>query len=40
VEKAVTDAQDTQTETTEMLYTAFRNHVALKHSEGEALRAS
>ena len=40
VEKAVTDTQDTKAETTEMLYTAFRNHVALKHSEDEALRAS
>ena len=33
VEKAVTDAQDTQPETTEMLYRAFRTHVKLKHSE-------
>jgi uncharacterized protein (DUF1501 family) len=40
VEKAVTDTQDTQPETTDALYTAFRNHVALKHSEDEALRAS
>jgi hypothetical protein len=31
-EKAVTDTQSTQPETTEMLYMAFRNHVA------EALR--
>jgi len=40
VEKAVTDTQNTQPETTEMLYTAFRNHVELKHSEDQALRAS
>jgi len=40
VEKAVTDTQSTQPETTEMLYMAFRNHVALKHSEDQALRAS
>jgi hypothetical protein len=33
VEKAVTDAQDTQPETTEILYAAFRTHVKLKHSE-------
>ena len=33
VEKAVTDAQDTQPETTEMLYESFRTHVKLKHSE-------
>jgi hypothetical protein len=33
VEKAVTDTQDTQPETTEMLYAAFRTHVQLKHSE-------
>jgi hypothetical protein len=33
VEKAVTDAQDTQPETTELLYEAFRTHVKLKHSE-------
>ena len=33
VEKAVTDAQDTQPETTDMLYGAFRTHVSLKHSE-------
>jgi hypothetical protein len=33
VEKAVTDAQDTQLETTDMLYRAFRAHVKLKHSE-------
>jgi hypothetical protein len=33
VEKAVTDAQDTQLETTDMLDRAFRTHVKLKHSE-------
>lgn len=33
VEKAVTDTQSTQTETTEELYKAFRAHVELKHSE-------
>jgi len=35
VEKAVTDTQNTQPETTEMLYKAFRIHVKLKHSEGQ-----
>jgi hypothetical protein len=33
VEKAVTDPERTQPETTEMLYKAFRIHVKLKHSE-------
>ena len=33
VEKAVTDSESTQTETTELLYKVFRAHVALKHSE-------
>jgi hypothetical protein len=33
VEKAVTDTQNTQPETTEMLYKVFRTHVKLKHSE-------
>ena len=33
VEKAVTDTRDTQPETTEMLYKAFRAHVKLKHFE-------
>jgi hypothetical protein len=33
VEKAVTDPQDTQPETNEMLYAAFRAHVKMKHSE-------
>ena len=33
VEKAVADTQDTQPETTEALYAAFRAHVKLKHSE-------
>jgi hypothetical protein len=32
VEKAVTDTESTQPETTEMLYKAFRTHVKLKHS--------
>ena len=40
VEKAVTDTQATQPQTADMLYTAFRNHVALKHPEDQALRAS
>ena len=40
VEKAVTDTQNTQAETTEMLEKAFRTHVELKHSEDHALRAS
>ena len=31
VEKAVTDTQNTQPETNEMLYKAFRAHVKLKH---------
>jgi hypothetical protein len=34
VEKAVTDTENTQPETTEMLYKVFRTHVELKHSEG------
>ena len=33
VEKAVTDAQSTRSETTELLYKAFRIHVRLKHSD-------
>jgi hypothetical protein len=42
VEKVVTDTQDTQPETAEMLHKAFRTHVELKHSEDarQALRAS
>jgi hypothetical protein len=42
VEKAVTDTQDTQSETTEMLYKAFRVHNALNHSDDARprLRAS
>ena len=32
VEKAVTDTQSTQSETTEMLYEAFHTHDKLKHS--------
>ena len=33
VEKAVTDTLDIQSQTTEMLYKAFRTHVELNHSE-------
>ena len=33
VEKAVTEAESTQPETTEKLYEAFRTHVELKHAE-------
>jgi len=33
VEKAVTDTQNTQPETTEMLYKLFRAHVKVKHSD-------
>jgi len=33
IEKAVTDTRNTQPETTELLYEAFRAHVKLKHSE-------
>jgi hypothetical protein len=33
VEKAVADKQNTQQETNEMIYRAFRTHVKLKHSE-------
>ena len=33
VEKAVADKQNTQQETNEMIYKAFRTHVKLKHSE-------
>ena len=33
VAKAVTDPQSTRSETTELLYKAFRLHVRLKHSE-------
>ena len=33
VEKAVTDTESTQPETTEMLYKLFRAHVKVKHSE-------
>jgi hypothetical protein len=32
VEKAVAESQNTQLDTTEMLYKAFRIHVELKHS--------
>jgi hypothetical protein len=40
VEKSVTDTQDTQPETNEMLYKAFRIHVELRHSEEQMQRAS
>jgi hypothetical protein len=33
VEKAVAEKQNTQQETDEMIYKAFRTHVKLKHSE-------
>ena len=33
VEKAVTEAENTQPETTEKLYEAFHAHVNLKHAE-------
>lgn len=33
VEKAVTDSKSTQPETNEMLYSVFRTHVKLAHSE-------
>ena len=33
VEKAVTDTENTQPETTEMLSKAFRKHVELTHSK-------
>jgi hypothetical protein len=33
VEKAVTETENTQPETIEALYAAFRAHVKLKHSE-------
>ena len=33
VEKAVTEGESTQLETTEKLYEAFRAHVKLKHAE-------
>ena len=37
VEKAVTDAQDTGPETTEMLYKAFQAHVTQAHSDDSKL---
>jgi hypothetical protein len=37
VEKVVTDTRDTQPETTEMLYEAFRTHVKLKHPDDAGL---
>jgi len=40
VEKAVTDRQNTQPETNEMLYKAFRTHVKLKHSEDSSQAAT
>jgi hypothetical protein len=33
VEKAVTDTQNTQPETTDLLYQLFRAHVKVKHSD-------
>jgi len=33
VEKVVTDTQDTESETNDVLHEAFRTHVTLKHSE-------
>jgi hypothetical protein len=38
VEKAVTDTENTQPETTEVLYKLFRAHIKIKHSDnfGEA----
>jgi hypothetical protein len=36
VEKAVTDTQNTQPETTEMLYKLFRAHVKVKDSENSS----
>ena len=40
VEKAVADTQDTQPETNEILYKAFRTHVKLKHSEDASQAAA
>jgi hypothetical protein len=40
VEKAVADKQNTQQETNEMIYEAFRAHVKLKHSEDANQAAS
>jgi hypothetical protein len=40
VEKAVTDTQNTQPETNEMLYKVFRMHVKLKHSEESSQAAA
>lgn len=40
VEKAVTDTQNTQSETDEMLENAFRAHVNLKHSQGDRQRSA
>jgi hypothetical protein len=37
VEKAVADTQDTQPETTEMIYRAFRAHVKLKHPDAPGI---
>ena len=34
VEKAVTETENSQLETTEKLYAAFHSHVKLKHAEG------
>ncbi len=38
VEKAVTDPQSTRSETTEMLYEAFRAHDTLQHSDAEVVK--
>ena len=40
VEKAVAEKQNTQQETNEMIYEAFRTHVKLKHSEDANQAAS
>jgi len=40
VEKAVTDTQNTQPETNEMLHKVFRTHVKLKHSEESSQAAA
>jgi hypothetical protein len=40
VEKAVTDTENTQPDTNEMLYRVFRTHVRLKHSEDSSQAAA
>ena len=40
IEKAVTEAESTQAETTEKLYEAFRAHVKLKHAEDSSQTAA